>query len=652
MAKKSRTTSQALGATTGSGAGAIDGSTLPTTTVSRPPAADDTATVVEMPVVVLPEPAPITRFTALDDERTAMIDLDGPTRPESALTSSSSMKASSSSMQAAPSSLPSPNVTVKSPAPPVAYPSSPAPVATVPVATRPTGTVSPLAAAPVRPAPVPAGRQPAPKPSGLADSATIAAPKPGSRPGAPAKSDEPTTGVFGVDVAMRWREDIHSAHFFPRPTTVTLGPDGTFPLPPDVMGGKVSQILVEPHPQHQFGLRVDNPAMKGQLLVDGQVYDIGDVRNGLSTIRGPVVPLTLTTHAVLQFNEFTFVVSRASVPPPQRMSLWSRENWVLLLCMISAAALLLAPLIAGYNSPDFRNKSKMTFEEKMDERLAEILLIEVKPEEKPPEEDTAKAKEKEPEKAEAPIEPEKQPEVVQEREEIKKALEELPEEERKEKIEALVKDKIAKETAVVDEALAGLNAPAASRLFADDDGTGASSANPNGTVVTADPTGELGATLAVGGAPGAPRRPGVGDGSETKKGEIAALGKDGETGKDVTIKVEAKKQQVVRVGGQNPEASGELPKEVIKKYIATKMGAIKACYQKALQSNPDLAGKVKVAFLIQPNGAVGAARIDDSGLNNSSVEECILANIKSWKFPPASGGGSTKVVYPFVFASH
>jgi TonB family protein len=214
-----------------------------------------------------------------------------------------------------------------------------------------------------------------------------------------------------------------------------------------------------------------------------------------------------------------------------------------------------------------------------------------------------------------------------------------------------VADKMAKETAKVDDALKALNAAPSSRLFQiDDSGAGA---NPNAAKadVTADPTGELSKDLGGGAGPG--KKPGIaGAGDATSKQVATGLEKDNKVGSQkVDVEAHEKKQQVVRVGSSGGDAEGELPKAVIKSYIATKMGAIKACYQKGLQSNPDLTGKVKVAFLIQPSGAVLGARVDDSSMNNSSVEECILNNVKAWHFPPAKGGGSTKVTYPFQFSS-
>ncbi len=501
----------------------------------------------------------------------------------------------------------------------------------------------------------PAARKPEPAPPAVKVNKPAEAPKntapkaPAPKPAAPQKAEEKSTGAFGVDIAMRWRGDMHSARFFARPTTVTLGPDGTFPLPPDVMGNRNSQVLIEPHATAQFGLRIDNPAMKGHVLVGGEAHDLDAVRAGsVAGLKGPVLPLTQHTQAVVLFDDFTFIVSRAAVPPPPPLSLWDRENWLLLLCFLMSIALLVGPLEYSLNSASYRNKAKLSYTEQLDERLHELELVEVKIEEdkKPTEADEKKDDSKKPEAPamEPQRAPEKKPDPLQEK------LKNLTDEQRKEKREEIVKEAINKNTAEVDKALENLGAPLpGTKLFQlADEG---SAANPNGandTGLLADPNGLHGGDLAGG------RRAGVGDGTETRATGVDALGKDVAAGsKKVDLgAMKPKEQVVVRVGGSVGDAEGELPKPVIKAYIATKMGAIKACYQKGLQANPELSGKVKVAFLIQPNGAVLGARVDDSSLNTTSVEECILSNVKTWKFPQAKGGGSTKVVYPFSFTSH
>ena len=143
----------------------------------------------------------------------------------------------------------------------------------------------------------------------------------------------------------------------------------------------------------------------------------------------------------------------------------------------------------------------------------------------------------------------------------------------------------------------------------------------------------------------------LGGKSATERGKIAGLEKKKDLGKNVKIGMKVRKQKVIRVGGSRAsKTSGELPKKVIKRYIARKMGAIKACYQRGLQGNPGLQGKVRVKFLIMPNGQVSGAKIQSSGLKSPKVEKCIVKNIKTWKFPRAKGGGSTRVIYPFVFS--
>ena len=207
----------------------------------------------------------------------------------------------------------------------------------------------------------------------------------------------------------------------------------------------------------------------------------------------------------------------------------------------------------------------------------------------------------------------------------------------------IVKDELAKNTAAIDDALKDVGGPS-TKLFAEDDG---SSGQPIAGVA-ADSSDRAAGAL---GGPGGRR--GAGDGSETGRQVASGLGKDANAGgKDPNLEVHEKKQSLVRVGGSVGDTAGELPKAVIRAYIATKMGAIKACYQKGLQSNPDLSGKIKVKFLIQPNGAVNPAKVDESTIGNDSVESCVLNNVKAWKFPQAKGGGVTTVVYPFVFASH
>ncbi|HYH95456.1 AgmX/PglI C-terminal domain-containing protein [Hyalangium sp.] len=95
---------------------------------------------------------------------------------------------------------------------------------------------------------------------------------------------------------------------------------------------------------------------------------------------------------------------------------------------------------------------------------------------------------------------------------------------------------------------------------------------------------------------------------------------------------------------------GGLDKDVIAKIIRQHQNEIKYCYETELNKNPSLAGKVAVAFTIDPTGAVSETAVTETTLNNSTAEGCMLSRIRRWKFPEPKGGGVVAVTYPWIFA--
>jgi TonB family protein len=95
---------------------------------------------------------------------------------------------------------------------------------------------------------------------------------------------------------------------------------------------------------------------------------------------------------------------------------------------------------------------------------------------------------------------------------------------------------------------------------------------------------------------------------------------------------------------------GGLDKDVIAKVIRRHQGEIKYCYESELNKDPSLAGKVAVAFTIDPTGAVSDATVSESTLNNAKAEQCMLSRIRRWKFPEPKGGGVVSVTYPWLFS--
>ncbi|MBE2250905.1 MAG: TonB family protein [Myxococcus sp.] len=94
---------------------------------------------------------------------------------------------------------------------------------------------------------------------------------------------------------------------------------------------------------------------------------------------------------------------------------------------------------------------------------------------------------------------------------------------------------------------------------------------------------------------------------------------------------------------------GGLDKDVIMKVIKRHQNEIKFCYEQELQQNASLAGKVAVAWTIDPAGAVSEAAVSESSIGSANVESCILQRIRRWKFPEPDGGGIVNVTFPWIF---
>lgn len=101
----------------------------------------------------------------------------------------------------------------------------------------------------------------------------------------------------------------------------------------------------------------------------------------------------------------------------------------------------------------------------------------------------------------------------------------------------------------------------------------------------------------------------------------------------------------MRVG--NIQAIGTLSKEAIRRVIHRHRNEVKFCYEQALQSRPDLEGRVTMRFMIAPSGAVQVAGVQSSTLGNQGVESCVTTAVRRWSFPQPEGGGSVMVTYPF-----
>jgi hypothetical protein len=93
---------------------------------------------------------------------------------------------------------------------------------------------------------------------------------------------------------------------------------------------------------------------------------------------------------------------------------------------------------------------------------------------------------------------------------------------------------------------------------------------------------------------------------------------------------------------------GGLDKDQIRAVIDRHIGEVIYCYEKGLQVQAGLSGRVGIRWVINGSGIVQTAAVESTSLKNASVEGCIVNHLRSWKFPHPVGGVNVKVEYPFV----
>jgi hypothetical protein len=95
--------------------------------------------------------------------------------------------------------------------------------------------------------------------------------------------------------------------------------------------------------------------------------------------------------------------------------------------------------------------------------------------------------------------------------------------------------------------------------------------------------------------------------------------------------------------------SGRLPAEVIQRIVRQNFGRFRSCYEAGLRTNPNLQGRVAVAFTIGRDGAVAGAQNAGSDLPDAGVVSCVTGSFRGLSFP-APEQGIVNVTYPISFS--
>ena len=130
---------------------------------------------------------------------------------------------------------------------------------------------------------------------------------------------------------------------------------------------------------------------------------------------------------------------------------------------------------------------------------------------------------------------------------------------------------------------------------------------------------------------------------------LGGLGTKGGGGKGYGFNLGGGKHSSTRIIPGKTTVVGGLSKDVIGKVIRKHWNEIKYCYEKELQKDPNLEGKVAMMFVIDGTGRISEVSVQQDTTGNAQVASCMSMRIKRWVFPEPQGGGQVVVTYPWIF---
>lgn len=93
-----------------------------------------------------------------------------------------------------------------------------------------------------------------------------------------------------------------------------------------------------------------------------------------------------------------------------------------------------------------------------------------------------------------------------------------------------------------------------------------------------------------------------------------------------------------------PAVRGHLDSDLVAKQVRAHIGALKACYERALKGSPAPAGQIKLGFTITATGKVSNPQIREDSLANPDLASCLTTLVGEIAFPKPKS--PTEVVLP------
>jgi outer membrane biosynthesis protein TonB len=101
-------------------------------------------------------------------------------------------------------------------------------------------------------------------------------------------------------------------------------------------------------------------------------------------------------------------------------------------------------------------------------------------------------------------------------------------------------------------------------------------------------------------------------------------------------------------GAGSPDGSDTRSTAALMAVVHRYAGGIKYCYDRCLETNPEVRGRMVLVITVAPNGTVAKVQVATETVKNEVLSGCVLDQVKAWKFP-ASTGPAVSFRCPLVF---
>jgi hypothetical protein len=83
---------------------------------------------------------------------------------------------------------------------------------------------------------------------------------------------------------------------------------------------------------------------------------------------------------------------------------------------------------------------------------------------------------------------------------------------------------------------------------------------------------------------------------------------------------------------------GTIDVKAVDRYINTRFGQVRQCYERRLKINPLLEGKVDLKIGINTKGKASSISVNKDTVRDPQMITCIKGVIRSWQLPKPEGG--------------